>query len=172
MRRGLINLLAVIGGVTLLSTVAGFVLHRYADTGAAGIVLGPDNKQPAVGAPVFLDRGAGSIERYVTDSRGRFSLPIAGREVRRAKWMICVPGGLPMVAYNDGNADGIKLGATTYGFTRHSLGEPVFMRAYGWIGPVPRECPPPTDSVVWRYPPSSGKDPRAGSLSEPDWSQY
>jgi hypothetical protein len=168
MRRGLINLLAVVGGLTLLSTLAGFVLHRY-EAPATGIVLGPDEK-PTVGAPVFLDRGTASIERYLTDSQGRFSLPIEGRELRRARWLICVPGGIPMVGYAD--EDGIQLGATTYQFTQYLPGTPSFIRARGWLGPVPRECPPATDSVVWRYPTSAGKDPRAASVTEPDWSRY
>ena len=55
MRRGLINLLAVFGGLTLLGTLAVFVLRRY-EGGATGIVLGPDQK-PAVGAPVSLIEG-------------------------------------------------------------------------------------------------------------------
>jgi hypothetical protein len=170
MRRTLFNLLAVIGGIALLSSLAGFVLHHYADTGATGIVLGPDNEKPAVGAPVFLDRGTGSIERYLTDSRGQFSLPLEGRDLRRAKWLICVPGGIPHVA--DADRDGVQLGATTYQFTQHLPGTPTFIRAHGWLGPVPRECPPATDSVVWRYPPSAGKHPDAASLTEPDWNQY
>ena len=169
MRRTLFNLLAVIGGVTLLGTLGGFVLHRYANARATGIVLGPDNK-PAVGAPVFLDRGTGSIERYLTDSRGRFSLPVEGREAGRAKWLICVPGGIPIVDYGD--EDGIQLGPTTYSFARQIPGTPALIRAYGWLGPVPRECPPALDSVVWRYPARAGKDPRAGSLTEPDWNRY
>jgi hypothetical protein len=169
MRHTIFNLLAVVGGVTLLGALAGFVLHRYADSTATGIVLGPDNK-PLEGAPVFLDRGTGSIERYLTDSRGRFSLPVQGREVRRAKWLICVPSGIPVVDYAD--REGVQIGATTYGFTRQLPGMPTFIRTYGWLGPVPRECPRATDSVVWRYPRSAGKDPRAASLSEPDWSRY
>jgi hypothetical protein len=169
MRRTLFNLLALIGGLSLLGSLAGFVLHRYANASATGIVLGPD-KKPAVGAAVFLDRGNGSIERYLTDSRGRFSLPVEGREVRRAKWLICVPGGIPIV--DDADRDGMQFGATTYSFTRQLPGTPAFIRTYGWLGPMPRECPPALDSVVWRYPPSAGKDPRAGALTEPDWNRY
>jgi hypothetical protein len=171
MRRNLINLLAVVGGVALTGSLAGFVLHHYADAGASGIVLGPYNK-PAVGAPVFLDRGTGAIERYLTDSQGRFSLPVEGRELRRAKWLICVPGGVPMVRYADGDEDGIRIGPTTYAFTGQPADKPAFIRSYGWLAPVPRECPPALDSVVWRYPPQAGKDPRAASLTEPAWSRY
>jgi hypothetical protein len=171
MRRNLINLLAVVGGLGLLASLAGFVLRHYADSGANGIVLGPDHK-PAVGAPVFLDRGAGSIERYLTDSRGRFSFSLEGRELRRAKWLICVPGGIPMVGYVPGDEDGIRLGTMTYDFTGQPAGKPAFIRSYGWLAPVPRECPPALDSVVWRYPPQAGKDPRAASLTEPEWSRY
>src|SRR5258706_6523899 len=98
MRRSLINLLAIVGSLALVGSLAGFVLHHYAGASASGIVLGPDNK-PAVGAPVFLDRGTGAIERYLTDSQGRFSLPVEGRDLRRAKWLICVPGGVPMVRH-------------------------------------------------------------------------
>lgn len=171
MRRNLINLLAVVGAVSLLGSLAGFVLHHYADAGASGIVLGPDSK-PAVGAPVFLDRGTGAIERYLTDSRGRFSLPVEGRELRRAKWLICVPGGMPMVGYADGDEDGVHLGSTTYAFTEQPAGRPAFIRGFGWSAPVPRECPLALDSVVWRYPPQAGKGPRAASRTEPDWSRY
>jgi hypothetical protein len=166
MRRTLLNLLAIVGGVTLLGSLAGFVLHRFADGAATGIVLGPDHK-PASGAPVFLDRGTGSIERYATDSRGRFSLPVEDRELGRAQWLICPAGGVPTVGHADGN--GFHLGLTTYSFARQLPGRAAFIRGYGWLGPVPRECPPALDSVVWRYPPSSGKDPRVGSLTEPDW---
>jgi hypothetical protein len=169
MRRIVINLLAVVGGATLLSTLAGFVLHRYEDKGATGIVLGPDRK-PAVGVPVFLDRGTASIERYLTDSLGQFSLPVEAPELYRSRWLICVPGGIPMVAY--ANQDRNKLGSTTYEFARYVPGTPTFIRAHGWLGPMPRECPPATDSVGWRYPPSSGKDPHAWSPTEPDWNQY
>lgn len=124
MRRALIGILAVIGGFTVLGTLVGFVMHRYiAEGSTTGIVLGPDNK-PAVGAPVFLDRGDATIERFVTDSQGRFSLKLQGREARRAKWLICVPGGIPMVGYS--GADGFQIGPTTYGFTAQPAGKPTF----------------------------------------------
>ena len=169
MRRTLVNLLAVVGGLTLLTSLAGFVLRRYADAGATGIVLSPDNK-PVVGAPVFLDRGTAAVERYVTDSQGHFSLPVERRELHRAKWLICVPGGIPIVGYAD--RDGIRIGPTRYSSSAQPVGKPAFIRTYGWLAPVPRECPPALDSVVWRYPPKAGKDPRAASLTEPDWSRY
>jgi hypothetical protein len=170
MRRNLINALAVIGAITVLGSLAGFVLRRYADGTAKGIVLGQDHK-PLVGAPVFLDRGRGAIERYETDSQGRFTLPVQGEELHRAKWLICVPGGIPLVDYT-GDPYDIKIGPTTYSFTRHPTGKPAFICVYGWLGPVPHECPPALDSVVWRYPPAAGKDPGAGSYTEPDWNQY
>lgn len=167
MRRALIGILAVIGGFTVLGTLVGFVMHRYiAEGSTTGIVLGPDNK-PAVGAPVFLDRGDATIERFVTDSQGRFSLKLQGREARRAKWLICVPGGIPTVGYSGG--DGFQIGPTTYGFTAQPAGKPTFIRTYGWLAPVPRECPPALDSIGWRYSPGSGHGPFELSISEPDW---
>jgi hypothetical protein len=169
MRRTLVNLLAVVGGLTLLTSLAGFVLRRYADDAATGIVLGPDNK-PAVGAAVFLDRGTAAIERYVTDTEGHFSLPVERRELHRAKWLICVPGGIPIVG--DAYRDGVQIRSVRYSSGVQPPGRPAFIRAYGWLAPVPRECPRALDSVVWRYPPKAGKDPRAASLTEPDWSRY
>jgi hypothetical protein len=168
MRRTLINLLAVIGGLTILSVLAAFVLRQY-DGSTSIVVMGPDEK-PAAGAPVFLDRGSAAIERYVTDSHGRFTFPLNEFERDRAKWLICAPGGIPMVG-SPGH-DGIQLGPKTYGYTRQEAGKGAFIRTNGWLGPVPRECPPPLDSVGWRYPKESGKDPRAFTLNEPDWNTY
>lgn len=167
--RGVVNVLAVVGGLTLLSSAAGFVLSRYADGTGTGVVLGPGNK-PLAGAPVFLDRGSSAIERYVTDAQGRFALPVEKHEWPRAQWLICAPGGIPMVDQVGGT--GIKLGPTTYGFTPQKPGEGAFIRSYGWHGPVPRECPRASDSTGWRYPASAGKHPSAFSLLEPDWAAY
>ena len=170
MRRFLIGVLAVVGGLTILGSVVGFVLHRYVGDGSTtGLVLGPDGNA-AVGAPVFLDRGTSAIERFVTDSQGRFSLPLEEREIRRAKWLICVPGGIPMVRHADG--DGFQIGPSTHGFTPHTAGSPVFIRSYGWLGPVPRECPRPTDSAGWRFPPGTGHRPDAFTITEPDWESF
>jgi hypothetical protein len=167
MKRLLTVILAVVGALTILGSVVGFVMHRYVGDGSTnGVVLGPDGK-PAMGAPIFLDRGTSAIERFVTDSQGRFSLPLDKSEIRRAKWLICVPGGIPMVAYAD--RDGFQIGPTTYSFTRQTSASPVFIRSYGWLGPVPRECPRPTDSAGWRFPPGTGHRPDAFSITEPDW---
>lgn len=163
MKRLVINALAVIGGLTLLGAASGFVIRRVANK-TTGIVLGPDDK-PLSRVPVFLDRGGWAIERYVTDDAGAFALPIESREVRRAIWLICAPGGIPMV----GDRDEGQIGATTYGYTRLADSTWGFYRARGWRGPIPRECPTGTDTVGWRYPSSAGKPKDAFTTTEPEW---
>ena len=169
MRRLLIGILAVIGGLGLFGSAVGFVLRHYVDDDSSGTVLGRDG-EPAVGAPVFLDRGDGVIERFVTDSQGRFNLPLEDSRISRAKWLICVPGGIPTVGYPD---DGdFQVRHMTYAFTEQEAGKPAFIRAKGWLGPIPRECPPPLDSVGWRYPRRSGYNPDRFTLTEPDWNDH
>src|SRR5215211_3546871 len=112
MKRLVMNALAVIGAFTLLGAVSGSVIRRFANK-TTGIVLGPHDK-PLSRVPVFLDRGSWAIERYVTDDRGAFSLPIEPRELRRAIWLICAPDGIPAV----GDRDEGQIGPTTYGYTR------------------------------------------------------
>jgi hypothetical protein len=166
MRRMLINMLAVVGGLTLLGSLVSFTVHHYVSDGSAsGIVLGSGDA-PAVGAPVFLNRGNGAIERYVTDSKGRFILPLKEHELYRATWLICVPGGIPMVGRRD--REGFQIGPTTYGFTKLTT-KAVHIRSAGWLGPMPRECPPARDSIGWRIPVELGKDWYRVSQSEPEW---
>jgi hypothetical protein len=163
MRRLLINTLAVIGAITLLGAVAGFVIDRIARP-TTGIVLGSDDK-PLAHVPVFLDRGGVAIERFVTDSAGVFALPLEPREIRRALWLICAPGAIPMV----GDRDERQVGPTTYQYGRLSDSTWNAYRAFGWRGPIPRECPKGTDSVGWRYPPSAGKAKYDFTTTEPEW---
>ena len=164
MRRVLINILAVIGALNVLGAMTAFAYRRLSDGGAAGVVLGPDER-PLAAVPVFLDRGSSAIERFVTDAEGRFRLPLEERELRRATLLICAPGGIPMVDRRDPS----QVGPTHYGYS--ALGDSTwgFYRASGWRGPVPRECPAGTDSMGWRYPASAGKHPAAFTTQEPDW---
>src|SRR4051812_8849853 len=90
MRRVLTNLLAAFGAFIVLGSLAGWGVRRYVDEVPGIYITGPGNR-PAVGAPVFLDRGNGAIERYVTDARGRFSFPLNETDPRRVKWLICTP---------------------------------------------------------------------------------
>lgn len=164
MQRFVVNALALFGGFVLVGTLVGAVIGRL-DDGAAGVVLGPGDSR-LQGVPVFLDRGRGNaIERVTTDANGRFRLPLERHELRRAVWLICTPGGIPMVGSREEN----QLGSTTYGYT--ALGDSTwgFYRASGWRGPIPRECPVGTDSMGWRYPRSAGMHPSAFTAQEPDW---
>ncbi len=165
MRRPIVNALALIGALTLLTAVTGFVIRRLAGEGT-GIVLGPDDK-PLAHVSVFLDRGGSAIERYVTDTAGAYSLPLTRTELRRAVWLICAPGGIPMVGQRGEN----QAGPATYGFTHLPDSTWHFYRSSGWRGPIPRECPRGTDTVGWRYPASAGKPESAFTATEPDWSK-
>lgn len=159
-----VRVLAVIGALTLL-VWGGTATARYlARSGPTGVVHG-DGNVPLAGVPVFLDRGSSAIERYVTDSAGRFFLPLERRELRRAVWLICMPGRLPMVDRGD---DG-KIGHTTYSAQAFTDSAWPFYRSSGWRGPIPRECPKSAGEMGWRYPASAGKDPNAFTLVEPEW---
>jgi hypothetical protein len=166
MRRALINVLAVIGGLAVLASTFDFVVRRTGYDDVTGVVRGPGANHVA-GIPVFLDRGQGDIQRFVTDAEGRFHLPVERREIRRAMWLICVPGGVPMVGHREDN----QIGPTTYEFTRQPAGQLGHVRPYGWAGPIPRECA--ADSTwIWRYPQGSGRSPGEASYTEPDWTLY
>lgn len=157
--------LAVIGALTLLLWGGGAVAKYVTRSGPMGVVLG-EGERAVARVPVFLDRGESAIERYVTDSAGRFFLPLEERELRRAVWLICAPGQIPMV----GSRSPGQIGPTTYGLTPYPEGDGwSFYRGFGWRGPIPRECPPGRDSMGWRYPASAGKDPNAFTLIEPEW---
>jgi len=154
----------MVGALTLLLWGIGAASRAFTRSGPTGTLVGAGDR-PVGGVPVFLDRGGNAIERYVTDSAGRFFLPLKQREFRRAAWLICAPGQIPMVGYRSPG----QIGATTYGLTVLSEKEWSFYRASGWRGPIPRECPPGKDSMGWRYPALAGKDPSAFTLVEPDW---
>ncbi|MCR4341235.1 MAG: hypothetical protein NUW01_15265 [Gemmatimonadaceae bacterium] len=160
--------LAVIGALTLLLWGGGAAARYLTRSGPMGVVRG-EGEVPVAGLPVFLDRGGSAIERYVTDSAGRFFLPLEEREFRRAVWLICAPGQIPMV----GSRSPGLIGPSTYGLTPYPEGPEgkgwSFYRGFGWRGPIPRECPPGRDSMGWRYPASAGKDPNAFTLVEPEW---
>ena len=163
MRRLFINILAAIGALTVLSVVLGFAVRAFA-SGRTGVVLGRDGK-PLAHVPVFLDRGSSAIERYLTDSAGTFTLLLASREIRRANWLICAPGAVPMMDSRDDN----QVGPVTYEYTALSDSTYGEYRAFGWRGPIPRECPRATDTMGWRYPPSAGKPKYAFTTTEPEW---
>src|SRR5437016_4353711 len=78
-RRFLVNGVAVFGPFLAFGSLATWGLRRYLDGTPTNFVEGPGHR-PAVGAPVFLDRGDGIIERYVTDSLGRFSFSLNERD--------------------------------------------------------------------------------------------
>lgn len=166
MPRLLVNCLAVIGAFTVLSEVTLFAVSHLTDQAATGVVQGPGDRI-AANVPVFLDRRTGVIERFLTDSEGRFRLPIERRELSRTVWLICVPGGIPMVGHRDEG----QLGPTTYGFTALDAGQRALVRGFGWTGPIPRECAAES-ATFWRYPPEARKGPSAASETEPDWASY
>jgi hypothetical protein len=164
--RSVINALAVIGAISLLGVI-GSLIPRSSYEGATGVVMGPEEK-PAASIPVFLDRGDGIIERLLTDSLGRFTLPIDYARLERAAWLICVPGGIPYVGHRRRDL----IGPTTYGYTPLPDTTEMNLRSFGWRGPIPRECPPSDSSYRWRYPPEAGKNPAAATRTEPDWARY
>ena len=164
--RRIVNLLAVVGALSLLGIIGG-LMPRWAHDGATGIVLGP-TRGPAGQIPVFLDRGNGFIERFVTDSQGRFTLPLSFEEQVRAVWLICAPGGIPVV----GRRRRHQIGPTTHGYTPLPVGADWNVRARGWGGPIPGECAGVDSVYRWRYPTESGKPPYAATREEPDWAKY
>ncbi|MES2180017.1 MAG: hypothetical protein V4550_19305 [Gemmatimonadota bacterium] len=153
---------ATIGIMTVGSAATKFVTERSSKE-FSGVVLGID-KMPKAKVPVFLDRGGFAIERFVTDSAGRFTLPLDARERRRASWLICSPGAVPIVAFGAEN----QVRSATYPFTELYGPTYGYYRASGWRGPIPRECPTGTDTLGWRYPASAGR-PNDISNVEPEW---
>ena len=110
---------------------------RLAEQSTRGQVLGPGNG-PAVGAPVFVDGGYGSVERVTTDSEGQFRALLKLRRNRHAMLLICVPGGIPQVALP---LDTVSV-ATRYQVTALPPHWHVHdhIREQGWLPPIPREC--------------------------------
>jgi hypothetical protein len=159
MRRFAINALAAIGALTLLGVLAGFIT-RAVRQDVFGTVLDA-NQRPFANAPVFLDRGHRTLEYFVTDSRGRVRLPLSDRALPSAVWLICVPGAVPIIDHQDPH----DRTAVTYQFSRLSLPTYSEYRAWGWRGPIPRECPASErEPYLWVY-------PGVGTVyeQEPEW---
>jgi hypothetical protein len=163
MRRLLMNVLALIGGLTVVAALARAGLEFAVSS--SHVIVTDRNSKPLANVPVFLDRGTMAIERYTTDSTGALKFPIQGEEVQHAVWLICAPGAIPMV----GMRDVVQSGPTTYGYTPLQDSTWGWYRANGWRGPIPRECPRGVDSIGWRYPASSGKPRDAITFTEPKW---
>ena len=163
MKRMIVNGLALIGALTLVGLLSGALIRGLVGHDHV-VVMGPDDR-PMPNVPVFLDRGSAAIERYVSDSSGALRFPMSADELQQAVWLICAPGGIPMV----GRRDPSQAGPTSYGYTRLPDTSWGWYRASGWRGPIPRECPRGTDSIGWRYPASSGKSKDAITFTEPVW---
>ncbi|HEY0996809.1 MAG TPA: hypothetical protein VGD77_12515 [Gemmatimonadaceae bacterium] len=127
--------------------------------------------RPLPGLSVFLDRGSNTIERYVTDSLGGFHFLLNPREYYRATWLICPPGSIPSIGYAR-NGDPPVVTNYTYVFSPARDTVEHFYKARGWKGPIPRECPPAADEMLWRFPASAKKGSGAASSTEPDWVKY
>lgn len=165
MRRFLVTGLALIGALTVMGWLTGAMVQQLA--GRHHVVVNGADHRPLPNVPTFLDRGSTAIERYVSDSTGALEFPLSTQELRRAVWLICAPGAMPMV----GTRGESQAGPTTYEYTPLADSTWGWYRANGWRGPIPRECPRGTDSLGWRYPPSSGKSKYAITYSEPVWSR-
>ena len=162
MRRFVVNTLAVVGALTLLGILAGFVERRVRGD-EFGVVMGPDER-PLAHVPVFLDRGHGKIERYLTDPAGRIRFSLADRDVGAAVWLICAPGGIPFVDRQDTH----ERTSVTYQYARSNAPTPEY-RVWGWRGPIPRECPPgELDPTGWSFR-VPGRAGLAFSVQEPNW---
>jgi hypothetical protein len=109
---------------------------RLAEHSTRGQVFGPGNG-PAAGAPVFLDRGFGSVQRLTTDTAGQFRALLKLRRNSHALLLICVPGGTPKVA-----SWSLETVATLYRITALPPHWRVHdhIREQGWLPPIPREC--------------------------------
>lgn len=162
-----VRLLAVIGAVAVLSAFVGF-WRAHAGPGVASGTIAYEDGHLAVGIPIFLDRG-GVIERYATDSLGRFRLPLA-RNGRGEAWLICPDDALPSVGYA-GQFSGADVHYTLN--TRDVRpGQRVPMRGFGWSAPVPRECRLVDSTTYWRGPVDSAGAVVSMQPQEPDWSAY
>ena len=166
MPRVLTRLLAAIGGLWIISNVTGALLARGGDQAARGTVQRRDGT-PVTNVPVFLDRGA-VIERYVTDSAGRFRLPLATHERADAVWLICAPRAIPMV----GHMREKQFGSPTYQLTEVDSSHRIPVRGFGWRGPIPRECTLADSTRYWRGPVDSTNAPVPVVSPEPDWATY
>ena len=132
-----------------------------------GIVLA-ENGQGMRDVPVFIDGGRGQIERVLTDSTGHFLVGLQPDEMQHGVYVVCPAGGAPMVGYADVNS----LGPVTYHYTPMPPRFPTAMRASGWRGPIPRECPVAMDSAyTWKAPQWMHLDPHIGLPQEPNWTE-
>lgn len=162
-----VRLLAIIRALTVLSALVGFWRAHAGPPVASGTIAYEDGR-PAVGVSIFLDRG-NVIERYATDSLGRFRLPLA-REGRGEVWLICPNDALPSVDYA-GKVSGADVHYTLN--TRDVRpGERVPIRGFGWSAPVPRECRLVDSTTYWRGPVDSASAVVSAQPQEPDWSTY
>jgi hypothetical protein len=129
--------LAMVVLLSLTRIAISAATHRAPEPGVSGVVLAP-NGAPAAGAPVFLDRGSGGVERLTTDRAGLF---VAARGLvapRQVLALICVPGAVPFVA----RADEYLRTPRRYqvmALPPRAIIEPG-IRAFGWQQPIPREC--------------------------------
>jgi hypothetical protein len=166
----LIRVFAVIGALTVLTSAIGIVSswHAHSRPPFARGTVTYANGQPAAQVPVFLDRGA-VIERYTTDSVGRYRLPLA-RAGRGEAWLICPRNALPSVGYV-GQYGGSNMTLTLN--TRDlPLGARMAVRGFGWSAPIPRECIHADSTTYWRGPVDSVGGAVSVELREPDWSTY
>lgn len=160
------KILASVGAATLVVLLSN-VAVAWTYEGATGVVEGPDGT-PLTGVPVFLDRRRSQIERFVTDSTGRFALPLRREELGAAVWLICAPGGVPML----GTRGLGQIGPTHYGYTPMPPDGGWVARPRGWAGPMPRECPQTADPAYRWHRSWPGAQPwEEVSREEPDWSR-
>lgn len=111
--------------------------HQPPEPGASGVVFGPDS-MPAAGAPLFLDRGAGKIERLTTDRTGAFHLARGWVGAPQPLLLICVRGGVPFVARP------IEYLLTPVRYDIAALPPRAMVtsgiKGFGWRGRIPHEC--------------------------------
>lgn len=84
---------------------------------------------------------------------------------------LCAPGSMPSI---DHARNGDPPVLTTYISVTAAATDTVELsyKARGWKGPIPRECPPAADEMLWRYPATANKGSGAASKTEPDWIRY
>ena len=162
-----VRLLAIIGAISLLGALLGFWRTHAGPPVASGTIRYEDGR-PAAGVPIFLERGQ-VIERYVTDSLGRYRLPLA-RHGRGEAWLICPHDALPSVGYV--RRGGGRNAHHTLNTRDVRPGERVPTRGFGWPGPVPRECRFVDTTTYWRGPVDSAGAMVRAVPQEPEWSTY
>jgi hypothetical protein len=166
-RRNIINILAVVGALSLLGTGVRIVQALARDSHFP-ISLRDDAGAPIRRAAIFIDRGDEAVERFAVDSTGTASILLTERERRHTVWLICAPGFQTVVGrmVYDGSS------GVDYTLSRDSVGATPFIRTKGWRGPMPRECPQAVDSVGWYVRPMKpGETGREYILTEPNWTR-